>query len=101
MLVVLSANVAMASEALEASELAGKNLELSFFWTLERLPKSGPVALLITNHRIVTAVATQMSRRWLFFTLVVSDTELPFSSIDEAILKKPQNPCNCNSKDCM
>ena len=62
---------------------AGKNFELSFFWTVERLPKRGPVALLINSQRIATMDAANTSLRCERCAVDFSDTDFPFRSLAE------------------
>jgi hypothetical protein len=50
-------NLVANSEALVDSAEDGKKPALSFCWTLDNLPKSGPAAPLIANQAMITASA--------------------------------------------
>lgn len=76
-------NLRIASDARDDSVPNGKNLELSFFCTVERLPKSGPVTLLMASQRIATTEAANTNLRCEPCAVVFVDTDFPFRSLAE------------------
>jgi hypothetical protein len=54
----------------ESDEEDGKKPALSFCWTLDSFPKSGPATPLIANQAMITAIAPHKILRPLFSVLV-------------------------------
>jgi hypothetical protein len=70
-------NLVANSDALVDSAEDGKKPALSFCWTLDSFPKSGPATPLIANQAMITAIAPQriflplgedLVERWVVFS---------------------------------
>jgi hypothetical protein len=67
-------NFAVAALKRSVSDELGKNLELSFFCTVESRPKSGPVTPETINHPATSTIASHIGLPWeAFLTESVDD----------------------------
>ena len=71
-------NALAATLNFSASEEDGRNFELSFFCTVERLPKRGPVTLEIPSHTTVNPIAMNSGLRCGALLFVALDKLAPF-----------------------